>query len=325
MPLPLSVQKLRRRRWHGYAIGFALFAVAWGVRLALGRTLQGVPFVTFFPAVVAAAVFGGIRAGATTALLTALSAVAAIQAGGAARPVDWPGGLVALGLYFVTTGAVLWVIDALNRTIDALTEERDRSAALYEELQHRVANNLAFVSSLFRLEQRRIAEGHAPDTVEVLERAQGRLDLMARIHRRLHDPDSVRQPLEDLLRHLCADLLEAAGESERVAVTVATPDVAFPLRRLLPLALIVSETVTNALKHAFPEGRRGRIAITLDRAGADYVLTIRDDGRGLPPGLDPAAGRSLGLRIVRSLARQLGGEVEVETGSGVTTRVRFPA
>ncbi|WP_018260767.1 sensor histidine kinase [Methylobacterium sp. WSM2598] len=325
MTLIRAMQRFRRNPWLGHGIGLLLFLTAVALRAALGSSVQGVPFITFFPAVVAAAVLGGVRAGAVTVLLTAGAAILLFWPTAPARPVGWPGGAVALGLYLCTTGAVLWIIDALNRTLDDLIEERDRSAAMFEELQHRVANNLSLIASLLRLEQRRLQEGEPCDPVEVLERAQGRLALMARIHRRLHDPQAAERPVEEQLRDLCADLLEAVGAAGRIRCDVAAPGVRLDLRRLVPLALIVAETVTNAVKHAFPDERSGQVAITLDRAGDDLDLAIRDDGVGLPPGFDPETSRSLGLRIVRSLARQLGGEVEITSGPGVTTRVRFPA
>ncbi|MFE1601162.1 histidine kinase dimerization/phosphoacceptor domain -containing protein [Methylobacterium sp. ID0610] len=150
--------------------------------------------------------------------------------------------------------------------MDALRQERDRSTLMFEELQHRVANNLSFVASLIGLEQRRLRDG--ADAAEILTRVQDRLDLMSRIHRRLHDPRAAERPVADQLRALCDDLLAVAGATG-IVCDVTAPGVTLGLTRLLPVALIVAETVTNAAKHAFPAGRGGsRSRSTAYRAAA---------------------------------------------------------
>jgi two-component sensor histidine kinase len=98
------------------------------------------------------------------------------------------------------------------------------------------------------------------------------------------------------------------------------------IEQAVPCSLILNELVANALKHAFPAGSDGLIEVTLRLDGAGHILLgVRDNGAGLAPEIDVTTSRSLGLRLVASLARQLGGTVEIIRGSGTAFQVRFPA
>jgi two-component sensor histidine kinase len=100
----------------------------------------------------------------------------------------------------------------------------------------------------------------------------------------------------------------------------------FDLTRLTTLSLLVVEVVTNALKHAFIPDGPGTITIRLERLGPDrMVLTVADDGRGMPQGFDPGTSKSLGYRISQGLASQLGGMLSYGGTTGTVVRVEFPA
>jgi two-component sensor histidine kinase len=96
------------------------------------------------------------------------------------------------------------------------------------------------------------------------------------------------------------------------------------MRRLLTLSLLLNEIVTNSAKHAFPAGATGTITVKLDRETEDYVLTVSDDGKGVPIGFDPGTSRGLGTRIMRGLAAELGGTLAVDRNGGTKTQVTFP-
>ena len=96
--------------------------------------------------------------------------------------------------------------------------------------------------------------------------------------------------------------------------------------RLNPCGLILSELIANSLKHAFEGRSRGRIQIELSKLGADALcLVVRDDGIGLPPGVDVSRPETLGLQLVRMLCDQLGAKLEVKSEGGTEFRVTFPA
>jgi two-component sensor histidine kinase len=182
--------------------------------------------------------------------------------------------------------------------------ERDRVEVLFRELQHRVANNMAFIASLMRL-QRRAVEARPETGVAVIDDAERRLQTMARIHRRLYDPEIANQPLSTYLEGLVKDMLEASGAVNIVCV-VEVPPVTFDLSRLVTLSLLINELITNAVKHGFDDGRSGTISIRLDREAQNYVLSVADNGRGFAEETSGAATATLGLTIIRSLVSQLG-------------------
>jgi two-component sensor histidine kinase len=223
--------------------------------------------------------------------------------------------------FWITAGIQLYVIEALNRAVDGLSAERDRVGVLFRELQHRVANNMSFVASMLRL-QRRQVETRPESALAVFDQAQTRLETMARIHRRLYDPQSADLPLTAYFEGLVKDILEAAGAKHIVCVVEVTP-AKFDLARLVTLSLLINELVTNAIKHGLAGRDSGTVSVRLDREADDYVLAIADNGKGMA---NPAAsGASLGLTIIRSLAAQLGGDVSWSAAGGTTARVTFPA
>jgi two-component sensor histidine kinase len=324
MQFVLLLRQLRHHRWLGLAVTLATFVCAISVRYALDQDTGSVPFITLFPAILIAGLAGGLWAGVVVALVGALAALYwFIPPANSIIPI-WPDGYVIVGLFLLTSAILLYVTDVLNRTIDALVAERDQSAIMFQELQHRVANNLQFVAGLLRMQSRNVSADPASG-VRALEDAKTRLETMARIHRLLYDPAAIGLPLGQYFQKLCTDILDATGAKNVVCVAETAP-VTFDLRRLVTLSLLVNEVITNSLKHAFDETRQGTISITLEQQpNSRYSLTIKDNGRGLPVGFDIGQSRGLGARIIQGLAEQLGGELTFDGTGGMTTRLVFPA
>jgi two-component sensor histidine kinase len=180
------------------------------------------------------------------------------------------------------------------------------------------------VASLLSLQSRKVK---SPESLSLFQESMDRVRAMALIHENLYRSESAAAiGAVDYIRRLANDLMAAyalrAGNVDLkldVADVSLTPDTAFPC------GLIINELVSNSLKHAFPEGRSGTICIGLQRDGDALELTVADDGKGLPEGIDASSGGSLGLRLVRNLAGQLGGALQVESGPGTRFTVRFPA
>ena len=307
---------LRHHPWLGYAAGLVVFALAFLVRFVAQGWLDDVPFITLFPAILIAALIGGLRVGVMVTILSFLFAwyffIPAI--GG-------PAAYITLGLFCVTAAIQLYIIDTLNRTVDRLSAERDHVHVLFRELQHRVANNMAFVASLLNL-KRRTLQVSPQDAAQVLDDAQARLETIARLHRRLYDPAIVNQPVSAYLETLARDILEGSGASNVVCI-VETNDITLDLTRLVTLSLLINEVITNSIKHGFSGRDSGTITIKLMREGPNHVLTVKDDGRGLHSA--PETSGTLGMMIIRSLASQLGGEINWSNHSGTTARLEFPA
>lgn len=324
----------RPQPFHGTAIGIGLAcfiaAVAVLGRFALDGVLPaGYPFLTFFPAAIITSFLCGTAAGTLCALLCGLAAwYWFIPPDGFALDRQ---SAFALSFYVFIVAVDIALIHLMTRAMQRLEAEKRVSNALaeqqqtmFEELQHRVANNMAFVASLLNMSRRRLAAdpGAAP---AILEDARHRIETMARIHRRLHDPSQVDLPVRAYLQDLCADVVESSGLAG-VSCAVDAPDMTFDIRKLTTISMLVSEVVTNSLKHAFPSGRTGRIAVSLrhlDESQAE--LTIADDGVGLPQMPDDALpGHGLGNRIVEALAKQLKGSVSRQSHPGLATRIVFP-
>lgn len=167
-----------------------------------------------------------------------------------------------------------------------------------KEIDHRVMNSLQFVASLLAMQSRSIENA---DAVGHLQLAANRVAAVAQVHRHFYAEGADQALCITFLRRLCADLESVLGRQIRVEGHEAH----IPTTWVQPIGLIVNELVTNAAKHG-----RGLIEVRFEVDGNDYELIVSDDGRELPRDFDPAeASGSLGMRVVTSLARQLGGEL----------------
>ncbi len=318
----------QRHPGRGVIFGGVLFVFALVTRIAVDDVLPpGFPFLTFFPAVILATFFAGLWPGVIT--------------GAASIFVTWymflsplysfgldAGGMVALVFFVVVIVVDIAVIHVMNTALDRLEEERQRGAELsrqaqtmFSELQHRVSNNLQLVSGLLVIQQSKVSDRAA---LKVLEEARTRVATLGRLHRMLHDPTRQDVDIARFLVDLCRDVISAAGATH-VAWEVHAEPVSLPPDKLVPLALIVAELVSNTLEHAFPQERPGRVVVTLGPVNGLMRLAVCDNGRGLPPGFNVEDCDSLGLRIARSLAGQLGGHLTIaEAESGTAAMVEFP-
>jgi two-component sensor histidine kinase len=229
----------------------------------------------------------------------------------------------ALGFMAVDRGVRALRAEEERRRADAATREARHAAELHEmllrELHHRVKNSLATVLALTRL--RAGGDGQAD---RVLEQ---RVFALAKVHDLLHVSSFLsRLDVAAFLRALCASPAIVPPGS-RARVTVEAERVEVDVERATPLALISAELVANALRHAFPDGRRGRVEVILrapPQPGGMASLTVRDDGVGLPEGGWPKGGRS-GLGLVERLAAQMGGRLSARGEAGLDVTLSFPS
>ena len=305
----------------GIAAGATFFVIASLFRWLFGGMSEGFGPMTFLPAILLAGLFGGIRIGLIFAAICSLVAWVLFFPPYGTFTLATPHRITML-IFFLTAALELYVIRSLNLAIHELSESRERSNTLFRELQHRVANNLQFVSALLWARKRKLDGDSAG--AEALEAARARLDMMSRVHRRLHDPQSVDLPIDEYLRSLCADLIQAS-DSPHVRLTVTADPIVLNLEALMSVSLIVAELVTNSLKHAFKGRDEGEIAIGIEAAKGICTLTVADDGPGIPDDFETANSGSLGQGILNSLARQLRGRIIFEHGGGTVARLTFPA
>ncbi len=191
---------------------------------------------------------------------------------------------------------------------------------LLREADHRIKNSLQMVASLLQLQRSRLPEG---DATAALDDAISRVRAIAEAHRALQQSDDMRMISLD---RMIADLCEFAARlnpAVSVQCQVAGP-VYFDTERAIPLGLILSELLTNALRHAYPEGAEGSVEAHLVSADGVLEVSIIDFGSGASPDTDGPP--SLGSNIVRALARQIGAELEQKAQPGLGTRasLRLP-
>ena len=226
--------------------------------------------------------------------------------------------------------------DELGRLVDGfnsmLTQIEDRDAALrsslsekevlLKEIHHRVKNNLQIVSSLLNLQS-----GHIQDeaTAAMLRDSQNRIRSMALGHERLYGSENLaRTNLREYVDDLCRNVMRSyVNESRGVTMRTEVDDVAVDIDTAIPCGLIINELVSNALKHAFGEGG-GEISVQIGIADDSYELTVSDDGTGFPVDVDVRSPKSLGLKLVNTLVRQLRGTFDIGESQGSEVRITFP-
>jgi K+-sensing histidine kinase KdpD len=172
------------RPWLGLAAGGAFFVLASVSRWLLGGVSEGFGPMTFLPAVLLAGLFGGVQIAVLIMAVCTLVAWVMFFPPYGTFILATPH-VISMIIFVVTAMLVLYIILSLNAAIAELSEARERSNVLFRELQHRVANNLQFVAAVL-MRRRKLLKADSPCT-EALETAQGRLETMSRVHRRLHD------------------------------------------------------------------------------------------------------------------------------------------
>lgn len=196
----------------------------------------------------------------------------------------------------------------------------ERQRVLLKEINHRVKNSLAIVGSMLSLQARSVDD---PILTGHLEGASSRIATIARAHERLYRSDDVESlDLAKYLEGLCQDL--EATVSRCTVSFEASGSAAIATDRAIQLALIITELVVNAAKYAYAEAG-GPIRVRMAREGDAVLLTVRDEGIGLPAGFDPGKGKSMGMRIIVALANQLGATIRSKNRDpGAEILVRVP-
>jgi two-component sensor histidine kinase len=330
--LPQSLFQPIRGTVPRYATGIALFSVGLGARFATDHLLPpGFPFVTFFPAVILATFLAGRGPGIACAILSGLAAWFFFVPPFHSFSTD-AGVATAMLFYAFVVGMDIVLIDGLLRRQrqlvenDArLTQMADMQTLLFKELQHRVANNLATVASMLRLQRRQIVANPAI-AVDVIDRANERIELMGEVHRQLYDPGARDLPLADQIRGAVHHARTVASAQD-VRIDVDVLHTRLEVGRLMTLVLLITELLSNSFKHAFDGHEAPAVRLVVEHAGENRLrLIVADNGNGLPPASpsQPGTRRGLGTAIIQGFVGQLRGTMTVESGIGVTTIIEFP-
>lgn len=226
----------------------------------------------------------------------------------------------------------LRTLEARNEALEREVREREQAEAslsialqdkdaLLKEIHHRVKNNLQLVSSLLNLQSSGATD---PQLVARLDDSRARVESMALLHEQLYSSqDLAHIDGGAYLRLLVTNLGASLGASGRVEIQHNIEPLNLDADRALQCGLIVNELVSNALKHAFPDGASGAIQVEFRRLDGEILLRIADDGVGLPPDVDIGRSWSLGLQLVMDFSRQLQARVELDRTVGTDVRLWF--
>jgi len=273
-------------------------------------------FFVMYPAIFLAALLfdrgsGFVATGLSTALL-----VASIQHRGGDQMLAqyW----LPLSLFLLLGLGLATLTELLRKGWERAVEAEGVKDVLYRELGHRTKNDLALAASVLNLQARSQPN---PQIKAALNTAVARLQVLGKAHERL-DPtgkgDGV--PMRDYIEALCQSLEDSVSDSLQVKVRVECGEVELPVRRAIPVGLIVNELVTNAYKHAFATAEEGHMIISLRRRQG-CILTVEDDGIGCPDAAVP----KVGSQLVQLLVRQLDGKMERRGANpGCRVSIEFP-
>ncbi|WP_162993446.1 sensor histidine kinase [Asaia bogorensis] len=212
-------------------------------------------------------------------------------------------------------------LDRHEARLQRATKQQD---LLIREIHHRVKNNLQIVASLLNLQANRIK---LPEAREEFHLVRDRVRSLATLHRYLYPEGGLSTlDIRAFLEELASQIFTANNHANRgrISLSLDVHDLPITPDQAVPLSLIVTEIVTNALRYAFPEGRTGAVRIQLNRVEDTALLLIEDDGVGLAFPSEGEKREGIGLQLVRGFARQLGATLDIISEQGTVYRLVFP-
>jgi PAS domain S-box-containing protein len=225
---------------------------------------------------------------------------------------------------------LVFVSTQIAKAIERKREE-ERKEVMLKEIHHRVKNNFNLISSMLDLQCRQIKD---QDLKKEFLLAQDRTRSMAMVHDKLYQSEDFSEiNFARYIKELTNSLLQSHGtEENKISVKLELEDIFLSIEKAIPCGLIINEMFTNSLKYAFPssplrekpDGQNNEIIIELYRKNVNtLVLWVRDNGVGLPKGLNFFETQSLGMRLVRLLSKQIHGTIELDQSSGTAVCIKF--
>lgn len=202
---------------------------------------------------------------------------------------------------------------------NSLTEKE----VLLKEIYHRVKNNLLVVSSLLEIQCSSIED---PEMIKILKNSQERIYSMALVHEQLYRSENLQKiDISLYIKALLDKISDSHINSEQeINLIVNAQEINLNIETVNSCGLIINELVTNALEHAFSGQQQGNIWLNLEyNTDSEIVLTIKDDGQGMPSDFNFDQAESLGLRLVKILTRQLEGKLELDLSQGTCFKITF--
>lgn len=211
-------------------------------------------------------------------------------------------------------------LEEKNRQISKALQEKD---ILLREIHHRVKNNLQMISALLYLHGKSVDDSTAQ---EALMESQNRVQSMAMIHQNLYQDEnllgvSIKDYLDKLLNHLISSY---NIEKDRITILKKIDIPQMDVDTVIPLALIINELISNALKYAFRDGRRGEIKVSLQQTDGLINLEVSDNGMGLPENFSVESSSNFGLKLINILCDRLGATWSAQSGKGTRIDIHIP-
>ncbi|MCZ7401195.1 MAG: PAS domain S-box protein [Candidatus Methanoperedens sp.] len=216
-------------------------------------------------------------------------------------------------------------ITKLKRDEEKIRKSLEEKEVLLREIHHRVKNNMQIVSSLLRLQSRNIEDSKYKD---MFIDSQNRINSMALIHEKLYKSESIAQiNFKEYINDIISNIFESYCIKSNIKIDINVENFPIKIDYAVPCGLIINELVTNSLKYAFPDGRQGKIQISLKSNENNMIrLSISDNGIGIPKDMDIRKTKSLGLHLVTALAEgQLHGEIILNRETGTEFQISFGA
>ncbi|MEQ8926558.1 MAG: tetratricopeptide repeat protein [Fulvivirga sp.] len=199
-------------------------------------------------------------------------------------------------------------------------EQKDKEkAVLLKEIHHRVKNNLQIISSILNIQSRKLDDDVAKKAVD---EGRSRIKSMSLIHERLYSTDQISSiNMKEYIHELSEFLFSTYKPNSDISKNIETGDLELDIDTAIPVGLILNELITNSLKYAFSNNPTGSLDIRLSQDNQEFILQLKDSGPGLPDGFDEK--KSMGMRLIRTLAQQLNGLINIENKNGAVVTLTF--
>ena len=228
-------------------------------------------------------------------------------------------------------GCLAIILDITERKIaeKELKNSLIEKETLLREIHHRVKNNMQIISSLLSLQSRYITDEEA---MEIFQEGQNRVRSMALVHEKLYKSENLSKiNIQDYINDMISYLSRSYSlDYNSIKFKINVQDIPLNIDTAVPLGLIITEIITNSLKYAFPANGsfngsevNGEIEVKLEKKNKNYMMTIGDNGIGLPEDFDIQNIDTLGLKLVNVLVGQLKARMEILNGNGTTFKIDF--
>jgi two-component sensor histidine kinase len=210
-------------------------------------------------------------------------------------------------------------INQTNRSLQLLLEEKER---LLREIHHRVKNNLQIVMSLLNSQSIYLENEKA---LTAIRDSQQRIHSISLIHQKLYQSENIAMiDMSVYIRELVDYLQGSYDTGQNIRFDLQTEHIELDVTQAVPVGLILNEAISNAVKYAFPNHKDGTVTISMHQTDDNhFVLTVADNGRGLPEGFDINKSNSLGMSLMRGLSKQLKGSFELKNDNGLAIIMAF--